>query len=67
MATDADYRAQQQDCMQKWQKERPPYRHQKQYREKYSKYIEANRQKQTIRNRRKHTQPQTSAMIKKME
>lgn len=69
MATDADYRAQQQDCMQKWRKERPLHRYQKQYRENHPEYVKDNRQKQTIRNRNRriHNQAQASAMIVKMD
>ena len=69
MATDEDYRAQQQECMQKWRKERPLHRYQKGYRANHPAYVEANRQKQRIRNhnRQKHAPPQAYEMIVKMD
>lgn len=61
MATDPDYRLNQQDCMQRWRRRHPHYwRH---YRRTHQSYTAQNRMLQKIRNLNRHAK----VMIAKMD
>jgi len=64
MQTDATYRAQQLDCLQKWRKERPLDRYQHQYRQTHPEYVEENRRKQRLRNRKRHSEALSEMIVK---
>jgi hypothetical protein len=53
LATDALYRMQQHESLQAWRKNYPLDRYQHQYRLRHPEYVEQNRKRQRIRNRRR--------------
>ena len=53
MANDPNYRAQQIECLKKWRKKRPLDQYQSKYRQDHADYVEKNREKQRIRNKKR--------------
>jgi hypothetical protein len=64
MAKDADYRARQIQCVQKWRKNKPAHKYQNQYRQDHPDYVSVNREKQKIRNRKRRDQTSQGKIVK---
>jgi len=64
MATDADYRARQKQCVQKWRKNKPAHKYQNQYRQGHPDYVSVNREKQKIRNQKRQDQTCQEKIVK---
>jgi len=66
MKSDPTYRAQELDALKQWRKERPLHRYQREYRETHPEYVEENRRRQRLRNR-KHRREASPEVIVKMD
>jgi hypothetical protein len=66
MAKDADYPANKKESNKKWRQDRPAHQYQRQYRQEHPNYVEANRQKQRLRNQ-KRTTPVAAEKIVKLD
>ncbi len=64
MARDADYRANKKESNKQWRKSRPAHRYQRQYREGHPDYVEKNRKKQRIRNKKRSTLVSVEKIVK---
>lgn len=67
LATDAVYRLQQYELLKAWRKNYPLDRYQHQYRLNHPKYVEQNRQRQRIRNRKRREVIVKMDTLNKME
>ena len=63
-ATDAKYRARQQQCVKNWQQNRPLHRYMSQYRQHHPDYVAQNRDKQKVRNQKRRLQLQQQKIVK---
>ena len=72
-ATDADYRAQQQQDVRHWQQHKPLHRYMSQYRQDHPDYVAQNRDRQKVRNQKRRLELQQQkivnmdALIKQLE
>lgn len=64
MHTDIDYKTSQREAQKNWCKKKPLDRYQAEYRKKHQAYVEENRRKQLIRNKKMQSAPE---MIVKMD
>lgn len=64
MARNADYRANKKERNQQWRKSRPAHQYQRQYREEHPDYVEKNREKQRIRNKKRSTLVSAEKIVK---
>lgn len=63
-ATNAAYRARQQQCVKRWQQNQPLHRYMSQYRRDHPDYVAQNRDKQKIRNQKRRLQRQQQKIVK---
>jgi hypothetical protein len=64
METDATYRAQQLDCLERWRIERPLDRYQDQYRQTHPEYVAENRRQQRLRNLKRRSEVASEVIVK---
>ena len=64
MATDADYQANQRDCLKRWRRENPDYW--RRYRSQHPEYVQRNRLLQRERDRRRHDLAKMDALSHKV-
>lgn len=63
-ASNAAYRARQQQCVKRWQKNKPLHKYMSQYRADHPDYVAQNRDKQKIRNQKRRLQRQQEKIVK---
>jgi hypothetical protein len=63
-ATDAKYRARQQQCVKQWQQNKPLHRYLSQYRQDHPDYVAQNRDKQKLRNQKRRLEHQQQKIVK---
>jgi hypothetical protein len=63
-ATDADYRARQQQCVRHWQQHKPLHQYMSQYRQDHPDYVVQNRDKQKLRNQKRRLEQQQQKIVK---
>jgi len=64
MANEADYRARQKLCLEKWRKDKPAHKYQNQYRQDHPDYVSVNREKQKVRNQKRRDQTSQEKIVK---
>lgn len=63
-ASDADYRARQQQCVKRWQQHQPLHRYMSQYRQEHPDYVAQNRVRQQVRNQKRRPALQPPEIVK---
>jgi hypothetical protein len=63
-ATDADYRARQQQCVRQWQQHKPLHQYMSQYRQDHPDYVAQNRDQQQVRNQKRRMEQQQQKIVK---